>query len=174
MKERLAPLFFMPLAYQASEIRRFADTVAEDVERALKFWEHIERKEMEESAAAGIEFVPTENLERALRAWCVEMHKSNIVEQWEKLFKDVYIDLVTGKISLTDAEERVKVVSSFRLVGIFEHDPEMENIFKDWSSEWSPRKWKKRLDHLRKKETAEQEFKREMRKTEILSNITEE
>ena len=172
MRERLAPLFFLPFAYEANQIRQLRDTTNEEFEKTLKKWERIEREEMEYSAAQGDEFAPSGNLEEALRAWCLERHKTNVVDKWEDLFKDVYIDLITGKVNLHDAGERLEAVSSLKLAFITESDPEVENIFKDWSANWAPEKWKERLRHLQEREDGDQDFKREMRKQEILSKTS--
>jgi len=151
IKEKIAPLFFMPLAYTAGEIKRMYDRVAMEFEESLEIWRNYERSEMENFAARnppdGRAFTPSDNLRRALKAWSLERHKANVIEGWTNLFTQTYVELLSGKITLGDAEERLKCVDSLSL-RMRDHSA-VEKIFHSWASNWDADKWKKRLNHLR-------------------------
>jgi hypothetical protein len=154
IKEKIAPLFFMPLAHTAGEIKRMYDMVAKEFEETLEVWRSCERSEMEAFAARnppdGRAFPPSDNLRRALKAWSLARHKANVIEGWTNLFAETYVGLLSGKITLGDAEERLKGVDSLSL-RMRDHS-EVEKIFHSWSSNWDADRWKRRWNHLREME----------------------
>ena len=154
IKEKLAPLFFMPLAHTAGEIKRMYDGVAKEFEEALEVWRNCERSEMEAFASKnfpdGESLTPSDNLKRALKAWSLARHKANVIEGWTNLFAETYVELLSGRITLGDAEELLKCVDSLSL-RMRDHS-EAEKIFHSWASNWDANKWKKRLNHLREME----------------------
>ena len=154
IKEKLTPLFFMPLAATAVEIRRMYEIVDKQFSETLEVWKALERKEMEAFASKNPPnanaFVPSDDLKRALRAWASERHKANLVEKWTYLFTETYVELLSGKIKLREAEERLKRVDP---VALRVRDPiEVGKIFNSWASNWEGDNWKKRLNHLREME----------------------
>jgi len=154
IKEKLTPLFFMPLASAAIEIKRMYEIVDKQFEETLEAWKALEREEMEAFAATnppdGKAFAPSDNLKRALRAWASERHRANLVEKWTYLFTETYVKLLSGKITLGEAEERLKRVDPI-ILRI--RDPiEVGKIFNAWASNWEGDKWEKRLNHLRQME----------------------
>ena len=155
MKEQLAPLFFMPLADIAGEIKRMGDNITEAFDKTLKDLDRIEVKEMEDFAATnppdGKAFIPSDNLKRALKAWSIERYKMNVVEEWTNLLKDVYLDLLNAKISIKEAEEKLNCVSSLGLHLRVEVDHKFEEIFNRHASSWEAEKWRNHLDFLHKR-----------------------
>lgn len=141
--EKLAPLCFLPLADVANEIRRASDAMAEEFDRTLRYWERLELKELEAFAVTKASydkpFVPSQDLKGALKRWSVVRHKVNVVSEWESLFRDVFLSLMSGKLNVTDAKQRLKDVKQLVLFDIDSgRDPEaekiVEEIFKEWTS----------------------------------------
>jgi hypothetical protein len=97
---------------------------------------------------ANEDFVPSEELKAALKGWANEKHKMNLIEGWNKLFTDVYVELFSGKISISDAEARVSPISSFVLYES-EGSTEVQRIYESLASKWKAGQWKSRLAHLR-------------------------
>ena len=154
IKEKLAPLFFMPLASAAIEIKQMYETVDKQFTETLELWKALEREEMETFSGTnppdGKVFLPSENLKRALRSWASERHKANLVEKWAYLFTEIYVELLSGKIHLSEAEDRLRRVDPM-ILRI--RDPiEVGKIFNSWASNWEGDNWKKRLNHLRQME----------------------
>ncbi len=154
IKEKLTPLFFMPLASIATEINRMYEILNNQFKETLEVWRDIERKEMEAFDATsppdGKAFIPSDNLKRSLRAWSLERHKANVIEKWTHQFTETYVELLSGKIPLSEAEERVKGINPI-ILNI--RDPFKEaKVFNSWASNWEADKWKKRLNHLREME----------------------
>jgi hypothetical protein len=151
IKEKLTPLFFIPLASIAIEIKRMYEIVNKQFEETLKVWRDFERKEMEAFAAMnppdGKAFTPSDNLKRSLRSWSLERHKANVIEKWTYLFTETYVELLSGKITLSEAEERLKCVDPIAL-RIRDHF-EVREIFNSLASNWEADRWKKRLNHFR-------------------------
>jgi len=154
IKEKLTPLFFMPLASAAIEIKRMYEIVDKHFAETLEAWKALEQEEMEVFSGTnppdGKAFPPSGNLKRALRAWASERHKANLVEKWTYLFTETYVELLSGKIHLSEAEKRLKRVDP-NILRIRDH-VEVEKIFNSWASNWEADKWKKRLNHLRQME----------------------
>jgi len=152
--EKLAPLFFMPLADIAGEIKRMDDDTKEAFDKTLKDLQAIEVKEMEDFAATnppdGKAFIPSDNLKEALKAWSIESYKAEVIYEWTNLLKDVYLDLLTAKITIKEAEEKLDCVSSLRLHLDVEVDHKFEEIFNREASRWEAEKWRNHLDYLRK------------------------
>ena len=152
--KKLAPLFFMPLADIADEIKRMDDDSKEAFHKTLKDLEAIEVKEMEDFAATnppdGKAFIPSDNLKEALKAWSIESYKAEVIYEWTNLLKDVYLDLLTAKITIKEAKEKLDCVSSLRLHLSVEVDHKFEEIFNRMASYWEAEKWRNHLDHLRK------------------------
>ncbi len=169
MKKILTPLSFMPFAHIANEITRMEEGVAEEFDETSKFWEDTEKKELEDFVATnppdGQVFSPSDKLQWALRKWSIERHKMNIIAGWKTLFQEVYLNLLSGKITLDAAEKRLKDVNQFRLL-LWEREgdaPEVEKIFKAWAARWDAKEWRRRLDHLRSMEKHKQDFGKEIR-----------
>jgi hypothetical protein len=154
IKEKLTPLFFMPLASTANEIKQVYENVKKPFEETLEVWRNLERKEMETFAATnppeGKAFAASDDLKRSLRAWSLERHKANVIEKWTYLFTETYVELLSGKITLGEAEERLKRVNPINL-SVRDHFAEAK-IFNSWASNWEGDNWKKRLNHLREME----------------------
>lgn len=131
--EKLAPLFFMPLADIAGEIKGMDDDTNEAFHKTLKDFQRIEVKEMEDFAATnppdGKAFIPSDNLKKALKAWSIQSYKAEVIYEWTNLLKDVYLDLLTAKITIKEAEEKLDCVSSLRLHSDVEVGHKFEEIF---------------------------------------------
>ena len=144
----------MPLASTANEIKRVYENVKKPFAETLEVWRNLERKEMETFAATnppeGKAFAASDDLKRSLRAWSLERHKANVIEKWTYLFTETYVELLSGKITLGEAEERLKRVNPINL-SVRDHFAETK-IFNSWASNWEADTWKKRLNHLRKME----------------------
>jgi len=151
IKEKLAPLFFMPLAPIAVEIKQMYENVNKRFEETLEVLRARERKEIEAFAATvppeGKSFPPSDDLRKSLRAWAVERHKADIIEKWTHLFTETYVGLLSGKISLGEAEKKLKNVNPL-VLNIRDHSAEAK-IFHSWASNWEAGRWKNRLSHLR-------------------------
>ena len=172
MKEQLAPIFLMPLISIANTITRADESVNEEFEKTLILWEKYELEEMEafdkSNPPEGKEFIASDRLKDALKKWAGERNKFNIISGWIKIFQEVYLDLISGKINIKNAEEKLKCVNRFAIWRT--NDVEVDLIYNDWSSNWSAENWKKRLEHLRSMKKAEEDFQLEMRKIDILSD----
>ena len=109
----------MPLASTANEIKRVYENVKKPFAETLEVWRNLERKEMETFAATnppeGKAFAASDDLKRSLRAWSLERHKANVIEKWTYLFTETYVELLSGKITLGEAEERLKRVNPINL-----------------------------------------------------------
>jgi hypothetical protein len=154
IKEKIGPLYLMPLASTALEIKRMYEEVSKRFEETLEAWRDMERKEMEAFAATnppeGKGFAPSDDLKRSLRAWSGERHRADVIEKWTYLFTSTYVELFSGKVTLPEAEERLKRVNSLSL-GMRDHFAEAK-IFNYWASNWEAESWRKRLGHLREME----------------------
>jgi len=174
LKEDLAPLFFMPLSHIANDLKKMNDLVDDEFDKKLKRWEDLELKEMESFSetkpADDTAFLPSDSLKEALRNWSEQRDEMNIVENWNNLFREVYLELISGKIKIPEAEEKLEPINSFSLVLRGARSEEVEGIYNEWASNWDAGKWKSRLDFLRKKKEDDNDFKNEMLKADILSN----
>jgi len=154
LKEKLAPLFLIPLASVAIEIKRMYENVNKRFEETLEVCRDYERKELEAFAAApppdGKPFVPSEDLKRSLKAWSVERNKADVIEKWTHLFTETYVGLLSGKITLREAGKKLKPVNPNNL-DFRDHFAEAK-IFNSWASNWEAGKWQKRLAYLREME----------------------
>ena len=81
--KKLAPLFLMPLADIAGEIKGMDDDTNEAFHKTLKDFQCIEVKEMEDFAATnppdGKAFIPSDNLKEALKAWSIQSYKAEVI-----------------------------------------------------------------------------------------------
>ena len=173
LKEDLAPLFFMPLSHIANDLKIMNERGDEEFDKKLKRWEDLELKEMEAFSKTkptdDTAFIPSDSLKKALREWSEQRDETNIVENWNNLFREVYLELLSGKIKIPEAEEKLKPINSFSL-GRGARSEEVEGIYNDWASKWGAGEWKSRLDYLLKKEEFDNDFKNEMRKMDISNN----
>lgn len=174
LKENLAPLFFMPLSHIANDLKKMNDRVEEEFDEALKRWEDLELKEMEAfsetNRADETAFIPSDSLKEALRNWSEQRDIMNIVGNWNNLFSEVYLEMISGKIKISEAEEKLEPVSSFSLLLRRGRSEEVECIYNEWAAlNWDAGNWKSRLDFLRKKKEEDNDFKNEMRKMDILN-----
>ena len=172
MKEQLAPILLMPLVSIANTITRANESVNKEFEKSLKLWDKYELEEMEDfdksNPPEGEELVDSDKLKSALKQWAGECNKLNIVLGWIKTFQEVYLNLISGKINIKNAENKLKCVNSY--VIYCTNDVEVDLIYNDWTTKWSADNWKQRLEHLRSMKKADEEFQLEMRKIDILSD----
>lgn len=151
IQEKLAPLFFMPLASTAMEIKRMYEEVKKPFEETLEAWREFERKEMEAfegmSPPEGKGFAPSDDLRKSLKAWSGARYRANVIEKWTYLFTETYVALLSGKITLSEAEGRLKRVNSIHLA-VRDHFAEAK-IFNSWAANWEAGNWRKRLQQLR-------------------------
>lgn len=170
--ESLSPLYFMPFAEIASEIKRARDAVTVDFERALAYWQDLELQEMEifltKKQSIDKRFVTSQAVNLAKRRWLVERLRLDLVNKWEHLFEDVLLGLLSGKSDIADAKHRLECVKRWALLDIGgftdrEFDKNNEDFLKS-DSYPTEEKWKNRIEYLREmKELKRIEYLREMR-----------
>ena len=130
----------MPLASTAMEIKRMYEEVKKPFEETLEAWREFERKEMEAfegmSPPEGKGFAPSDDLRKSLKAWSGARYRANVIEKWTYLFTETYVALLSGKITLSEAEGRLKRVNSIHLA-VRDHFAEAK-IFNSWAANWKP------------------------------------
>jgi hypothetical protein len=156
-REHLVPLYFLPLAEEAGRIL-FLNRMAEDILRDAHIeFQKIDRKELEDFAATnppeGVAFSPSSDLIKALQEWSSQLIKKNTASSWGELFTEVYVELLSGRITIKEAKEKLDCVCDFSPLYLApSHDM---NFCQSMSSDfWSADKWKKHLDWYREHEIA--------------------
>ncbi len=174
LKENLAPLFFMPLSHIANDLKKMNDLVDDEFNKKLKKWEDLELKEMEAFSETkpvdDTAFIPSDSLKEALRNWSEQRGVMNIVNNWNNLFREVYLELISGKIKIPEAEEKLEKINSFSLILRRDCSEEVESIYNERVLSWDAGEWRSRLDFLREKGKDDNDLKNEMWKMDLLNN----
>ena len=152
--ESLAPLYFIPFVDVASEIRRVKATVAKKMDQSVEFWEQLELQEMEafatKSNAYEKSFTPSTALISAQKLWFIERLKLDQVGEWEALFQTVFLNLIAGKLDITEAKNELERINFTKISMLdIEGKRKAEEFFSSNNSEWSAGKWNKRMELLR-------------------------
>jgi len=187
IKRALAPLRLWPLADAANDIVAADDEQDRAFEEKMKEYQRWEQAELEAFAKttppdySDQAFTPSESLKRTLQGFALQWYKRDAVAGWKDLFREVYIELLSGKITPEEAGGKLEKVDTIdlRLADLDLFADKLDNAAKDriqeiydlHASKWDAAHWRARLDHLRDMKKFENEEETE-RKERVKRNFS--
>lgn len=154
LKSQLAPLFYLPLASQAKDLKVLESVVDDENLTRNKFFLRTEISEMEEFAKSHFSSEPFEasdSLKEALREWAHALTNRWKADKLVKKYKQTLMDVSSGKVSVEQAEESLRGISSMPLLWLTRDKDEQE--INEWYNQraefWQTGKWVKHLETIR-------------------------
>jgi hypothetical protein len=154
LKEELAPLFYLPLASEARELKTLESLVDDEIRMHSKFFLRTEISEMEEFArshSSSEPFPASDSLRNAARAWAIAHTNRSRVKELVKQFKQRLTDAMSGHVLVEDAEKlsrRSPSLSAGWLL-VDEDKPKTDELYNQRAENWQADKWLEHLEHLR-------------------------
>ena len=103
------------------------------------------------------DFTPSEELEEALDQWSRVRHRVNMIEEHKERFTITVVELLSGKLSVADAEARAEGFNrhALRYDTMVMVDADTASAISDicnyWAKKWKADAWSGRLDFLRER-----------------------
>jgi hypothetical protein len=154
IKGELAPLFYLPLASEARELKTLESLVDEEIHVRSEFFVRTEISEMEEfvrSHSSAEPFPASDSLRNAVRAWAIAHTNRRRVNELVKEFKQRLMNVVSGNVFVEQAETLSRRTPSFSAGWLLldEDKSESEELYNQRAENWKAGIWLEHLEHLR-------------------------
>jgi len=154
LKGELAPLFYLPLASEARELKTLETLVDDENRMCSKFFLRTEISEMEDFAkshSSSEPFPASDSLKSALRAWALALANRWRVNQLVQEFKQRLMNVMSGHVFVEQAENLSRRTPSF-LAGwllVDEDKSRVDEWYNQRAETWQAGKWLEHLESLR-------------------------
>lgn len=154
LKEELAPLFYLPLASEARELKKLESLVDDEIRIHSKFFLRTEISEMEEFArshSSSEPFPASDSLRDAVRAWAIAHTNRWRVNELVKQFRQRFMNVMSGHVLVEDAETLSRRSPSFSAGWLLvdEDKSRTDELYSQRAENWQAEKWFEHLEHLR-------------------------
>lgn len=151
LKELLSPLFFLPLRFAASQLINLKTRVDDEFDRQNKLLTQQKLSEMERFAQSGSPSEPfpaSDSLKRTLREWAVALNKVGQVNRWKEEYTQLFVDIMSGKITIEQAEKSLAKIGVPSLV-LDKNESGINELYDYEAEKWQAGKWFEELKLLR-------------------------
>jgi hypothetical protein len=154
LKGELAPLFYLPLASEARELKALESLVNDENRMHHKFFLRTEISEMEgfsKSHSSSEPFVASDSLKSALREWALALTNRWRVNELVREFKQRLMNVMSGHVLVEHAENLSRRTPSF-LAGwllVDEDKSKVDEWYNQRAENWQAGKWLEHLESLR-------------------------
>ena len=155
LKGELAPLFYLPLASEARDLKILESIVDDENRMRNKFFLRTEISEMEEFArshSSSEPFAASDSLKSALREWALALTNRWRVDKLVKEYKQRLMNVMSGNVFVEHAEKSLRKTPSF-LPGwliLDEDKSKIDEWYNQRTETWQAGKWFEHLELSRK------------------------
>jgi len=144
IKDNLAPLAFLPFGHEARHYDSEEEFIANEFSKQYKWFRSLAFEEMEElitnNHTVDKDFEPSEELKERLMELCEWGYRRRKLNEWKESFQEVLVDLLAGKITIKEAENKVEypMVTLTKIEG-----DELLKTYEDYAKDYfSANKWR--------------------------------
>jgi len=154
LKGELAPLFYLPLASEARDLKNLESIVDDENRMRTEFFLRTEISEIEEFAKShspSEPFPASDSLNDALKEWAISATNRGRVDKLVQEYKQRLMNVVSGNVFVEHAEQSLRKITSF-VPGwlIFDEDKSrVDEFYKQRAENWQAGKWLEHLESLR-------------------------
>jgi hypothetical protein len=154
LKGELAPLFYLPLASEARDLKNLEAIVDDEDRMRHKFFLRTEISEMEEFAKShspSEPFPASDALKDALREWALAHANRWRVDKFVQEYKQRLMNVVSGNVFVERAEKSVRKIPSLvpGWLLLDEDKSKIDEWYNQRAETWQAGKWLARLESLR-------------------------
>jgi hypothetical protein len=166
LKGELAPLFYLPLASEARDLKNLELIIDGENRMRTEFFQRTEISEMEEFAkshSSSEPFTASDSLKDALKEWAISATNRGRVDKLVQEYKQRLMNVVSGNVFVEKAEKSLRKATSF-VPGwlIFDEDKSrVDELYNQRAGNWQAGKWLERLESLREVSKLQADFQGE-------------
>jgi hypothetical protein len=154
LRTELAPLFYLPLASEARDLKNLETFVDDENRMRNQIYLRAEISEMEEHAKSlspSEPFPASDSLKEALREWAIAVTNRGRVDKLVQEYKQRLMNVVSGNVFVEQAEKTLRKTPSFVSGWLImdEDKPGVEELCKQRAENWKAGKWLEHLESLR-------------------------
>jgi len=154
LKGELAPLFYLPLASEARDLKNLESIVDDEDRMRHKFFLRTEISEMEEFAKShspSEPFPASDSLKDALRKWALAVTNRRRVDKLVQEYKQRLMNVVSGNVFVEQAENSVRKIPSLvpGWLLLDEDKSKIDEWYNQRAETWQAGNWLERLESLR-------------------------
>jgi hypothetical protein len=155
LKGELAPLFYLPLASEARDLKILESIVDDENRMHNKFFLRTEISEMEEFArshSSSEPFAASDSLKSALREWALALTNRWRADKLVQEYKQRLMNVMSGNVFVEHAEKSLRKTPSFvpGWLILDEDKSKIDEWYNQRTETWQAGKWFEHLELSRK------------------------
>jgi hypothetical protein len=155
LKGELAPLFYLPLASEARDLKILESIVDDENRMRNKFFLRTEISEMEEFArshSSSEPFAASDSLKSALREWALALTNRWRADKLVQEYKQRLMNVMSGNVFVEHAEKSLRKTPSFvpGWLILDEDKSKIDEWYNQRTETWQAGKWFEHLELSRK------------------------
>jgi hypothetical protein len=155
LKGELAPLFYLPLASEARDLKNLESIVDDENRMRHKFFLRTEISEMEEFArshSSSEPFAASDSLKSALREWALALTNRWRADKLVQEYKQRLMNVMSGNVFVEHAEKSLRKTPSFvpGWLILDEDKSRIDEWYNQRTETWQAGKWFEHLELSRK------------------------